>query len=124
MPRVVTMNRKKNPIATAFGSPIRVATCVTGSTLPALPKAVPPGVVVGVGPADVDPGEEPGADDDQRPQQDAEGQSRYDQAGEEVFLEGDEENEAEIDRDHRGGQGHGDAPLGGRQGAQPLLLVL
>src|SRR3989338_498018 len=99
MPTVVAMKRKKKPIATAFGSPIRVATWVSGSILFAFPEAVPPGVVMGVGPADVHPGEEPRADDHQGPEQDAEGESRDDQPGEERLVEGDEEDESEVERD-------------------------
>src|SRR5688500_19463858 len=86
------MNRKKKPIATAWGSPMREVACSVASRL--LTKLGERRVVVGVGPADVDPGEHPGGHDHQSPEQDAEREPGKEPPGQEGRSIGDQDRKS------------------------------
>src|SRR5258708_1937853 len=61
------------------------------------------GVVVAIGPADVDSGEDPAGEDDADAERDAERHVAGDFGREDVALEGDQEDEAVVeDQRHRG----------------------
>src|SRR5919108_4770452 len=116
MPSVMAMKTKKKAIATVLGWPSAVLTgalwgavapvaCIRRSIVaPLALECVEVDVVVPVRPADVGPGEEPGDDDHQRPEQDADAQPARQEASHEWLVVGDQEDEPKVDRDHDGGQ--------------------
>ena len=66
-----------------------------------------------VGPADIPPGQQPRDADDEDAQQDAKAQARHDDPSEQRLVERDEQDEADVDRQHYQRQRNRDAPAGG-----------
>src|SRR5690606_15525218 len=122
MPRVVARNRKKNALATRLGAPRLVAgtwvriTGAMASEVAAQPFNL--GIVAGISPADVDPGEDPAGDDHQRAKQDAEGESGHDELAQQRLLPRDQPEEPEVDQHHRGGEQQGETAPGPREGPE------
>ena len=83
-------------MAMALGSPM--------ADVIALPQALERRVVVRVRPPHVDPRQRPCDEDDERAEQHAQAQAARHEHAEKRFIEGDEKDEAEIDRHHRDGE--------------------
>jgi hypothetical protein len=79
-----------------------------------------PLVVVPVRPPDVDRDEDPRGGDDARADQDAQAEPRHDGPGEQVLVEGDEQDEAEVYGHHREREDERHAPARGRESVQAL----
>src|SRR5204863_10024080 len=59
------------------------------------------------------PRQQPGNDDDEHAEQDPEAQPGHEDAPEQRLVEGNEEDDADVDGEHHQRQGHGDAPARG-----------
>ncbi len=71
-----------------------------------------------VGPAHVGPRQQPREDDDERAEEDADTQARYDQRAHLLFAKGDQGDESEVDHDDGERQRDRDAAAGGGKGGE------
>src|ERR1043166_3675502 len=76
------------------------------------------GIVVRVSPAYVDPGQEPGAHDDRRAEHDPQRQTGRQLAAQGRLVEGDQQDEAEVEQQHRQGEQQGETALTAGEGAE------
>ncbi len=87
----------------------------------ALRTAAHRGVIVPVGPAHVDDDDGPRHDDDQHAEQNAHAQSGRQHLSEQRLVEGDEQDEADIDDGHRRREQHREPPARGGQLSEASL---